>query len=346
VARSARQFGGECLDKGRGDSYNSRVSNYGKCSSCGKWVPKGDKTCPHCDAEQSMAGAVAGFFKFLLPPPAPERKSGTLCVSCNKLVGVEDAECPHCGVRQTEVRKAIRAMSDMLPDQLTGTQGVLLFLGLLFALPIVSGGYGDDFTIGGYLGQGDKWTALRMGALHSLLIQEGRWWLVVTAGYLHFGILHLLFNGYALTILGRLVEDLYGTGWFLFIFVVTGVGAFVLSYLGHSGPVFTAGASGSIFGLIGLGIAFCLMNKGGNQALLRTLVTWTALSVVIGFAMPVDNWAHGGGFVTGAVMAYLLPPKLVTRGRGMNRLGNVLGGVSVLVVLGAFALNITQGGLG
>ncbi len=318
------------------------MSNYDKCHECGSWVPRGETECPHCGSQQGVVSSLKGMLKQLRPQQT-ERKAGQLCVSCNKLVGMGDEVCPYCGVTQTSTRKAARAMTSILPADLSATHAIIFLLAALFLLPVLARSGDPSFEAGRYLGRGDPVTGYLMGALWSEAVAHGQYWRIVTASYLHFGIMHLAFNAYALNILGRLTEQLYGRGWFIFFYVITGIGAFTLSYLGHD-VVMTAGASGPIFGLIGLGIVFCWRNRFANQQLLRTLVMWTVLSVVIGLALPVDNWAHGGGFITGAACGWLLPPELVTRGSAMNAMGRRLGWVSAAIVAGSFILCLMWAG--
>jgi rhomboid protease GluP len=138
-----------------------------------------------------------------------------------------------------------------------------------------------------------------LGAAGTVPWQLGRWWTLLTAIYLHGGLLHILFNVLWIRQLGPAVEELYGPSRLVVIFTVAGVVGFVASnLLGHP---FTIGASGSIFGLLGAMVAFG-QKRGGTfgTMVLRQYGQWALLLFVLGFLMPgVNNVAHAGGFVGG-----------------------------------------------
>ncbi len=322
----------------------ARVSNYDKCPQCKLWVPRGETQCPHCGAAQGFGAILKSLLGDFLPSKT-ERKAGGLCVSCGRIVGIEDQTCPHCGTAQTSGRKAAKAVADVLPSEMSATTGILLLIGVLFVLPIFALSDASFFNRDLYLSgqapsRGEPATSLItgvvMGAVWPAAVEQGQYWRLVTADWLHFGVMHILFNGLAILYLGRMCEELYGTGWFFFMYVLTGIGAFVAAHVGHDHV--TAGASGSIFGLIGLGGVYAWRHKFANRRFLRLIALWTLLSVVIGMRFSTDHWAHGGGFVTGVLCGYLLPPELVTRGSDMNRLGARLGWAAAVLVACCFVL--------
>jgi rhomboid protease GluP len=145
-----------------------------------------------------------------------------------------------------------------------------------------------------------------LGAAGSVPWQLGRWWTLLTAIYLHGGLLHILFNVLWIRQLGPAVEELYGPSRLVVIFTVSGVVGFVASnMLGHP---FTIGASGSIFGLLGAMVAFGQKRGGTFGAIvLRQYGQWALLLFVLGFLMPgVNNIAHAGGFVGGFAAGLVL----------------------------------------
>jgi rhomboid protease GluP len=138
-----------------------------------------------------------------------------------------------------------------------------------------------------------------LGATGAVPWDAGRWWTVLTAIYLHGGVLHILFNVLWIRQLGPAVEQLYGPARLVLIFTVSGVVGFVVS--NFVGVPFTIGASGSIFGLLGAMVAFGRRRGGVYGGLvLRQYGQWALLLFVFGFFMSgVNNWAHAGGFVGG-----------------------------------------------
>jgi rhomboid protease GluP len=145
-----------------------------------------------------------------------------------------------------------------------------------------------------------------LGAAGSVPWRLGRWWTLLTAIYLHGGLLHILFNLLWIRQLGPAVEELYGPSRLVVIFTAAGVVGFVASnWVGHP---FTIGASGSIFGLLGALVAFGQKRGGTFGAMvLRQYGQWAVLLFVLGFLMPgVNNVAHAGGFVGGFLTGLVL----------------------------------------
>jgi rhomboid protease GluP len=151
----------------------------------------------------------------------------------------------------------------------------------------------------------------------------GRWWTVLSASWLHGGLLHIAFNMMSARDLLPVVAHLYGAARTVIIYVVAGVVGFAASSIaGHylfflprvlRGAGYTLGASAAIFGLIG---ALAYYGRRGGSALISDAAKRMALGgLVFGFVMPgVDNWAHLGGFVGGYLVAKLLDPLLPERG--------------------------------
>ena len=152
---------------------------------------------------------------------------------------------------------------------------------------------------------------IMMGAKVNPLIAQGEIWRLFTAIFLHSGVMHLLFNLYALYALGPLLEGYIGHTRFLTVFLVAGLYGSLLSYA-LSGPV-SVGASGSIFGLLGAITVFFLKyrnNFGGQgKAILQNMLFVLGLNLVIGFSSGfIDNWGHIGGLIGGAlVMVGIMP---------------------------------------
>ena len=160
----------------------------------------------------------------------------------------------------------------------------------------------------------------------------GWWWTVVTAIYLHGGLLHIFFNMMWVRQLGPVVEELFGPFRLFAIFTIAGVAGFVAS--AFMGNQFTLGASGSIFGLLAAAIVFG--RRQGSSMFTRQFLQWAVILFVFGFIMPgVDNWAHAGGFAGGYVTAYAF-----AGGHGEREgLGSILlGGLCLLLTVVAFIL--------
>jgi len=166
------------------------------------------------------------------------------------------------------------------------------------------------------------------GAKVNRLIDRGEWWRFVTPIFLHggpvIGWIHLLVNMYGLFMLGPYVEKLYGSAKFTVFWVLTGIGGTAASYLtvrpgrgdgALEGFLFreadlpSVGASGALFGLVGVLFVFGIkfrreLPEGFKRAFGTGMLPMIAINIFIGFTVPViDNAAHLGGLVTGAVVA-------------------------------------------
>ena len=140
----------------------------------------------------------------------------------------------------------------------------------------------------------------QLGMTGGLAWQEGWWWTLLTAIYLHGGLLHIFFNLLWVRNLGPTVTDVFGPGRAFVIFSVSGAVGFVVSNVATGHP--TVGASGSIFGLLAALIVYG--RRTGASMLTAQLYQWAAIMFVMGFLMSsVNNWAHAGGFAGGWVAA-------------------------------------------
>ncbi|HLJ90426.1 MAG TPA: rhomboid family intramembrane serine protease [Candidatus Angelobacter sp.] len=150
---------------------------------------------------------------------------------------------------------------------------------------------------------------IRWGADYGPSTLGGQYWRTVTSAFLHIGILHLAVNMYSLFNVGRLVQKLIGGFTTLGAYLVTGIGASMLSLAWNPMRV-SAGASGALFGFIGLLTTLLYFGKLGlpnqqRKQLLSWLVRIAFLNLVIGLTAGIDNMAHLGGFITGLVLGFL-----------------------------------------
>lgn len=147
---------------------------------------------------------------------------------------------------------------------------------------------------------------LNWGANYRPLTLEGQWWRLLTSCFLHIGILHLLFNMYALLYVGLLLEPYLGRTRFLAAYLISGIAASMTSLYWNSWVV-SAGASGAIFGLYGVFIALLLGNildKSVKKAMLTSALIFVGYSLLNGFRSKgaIDNAAHIGGLVSGLLI--------------------------------------------
>jgi rhomboid protease GluP len=153
---------------------------------------------------------------------------------------------------------------------------------------------------------------IRLGAKVTYLIADGEYWRLLSSMFLHVGLLHLLFNGYALVALGTAVERLFGWGRFLAVYLAAGLFGSLASYAFSTG--LSAGASGAVFGLIGaLGAYFFLHRQqlgSWGQRRLANVVFLGGANLLFGFTLQgIDNLAHLGGLLGGLGLGWALAPR-------------------------------------
>lgn len=184
--------------------------------------------------------------------------------------------------------------------------------------------------------------AIEFGTNYGPLTMSGQWWRLVSACFIHFGILHLVFNMIALYNVGRLVEKLYGNVHFLLLYAIAGLSGGVLSLLWHP-VVNSAGASGAIFGVFGGLLAYMMFgNNGVPQTIMQehrnSMLAFVGYSLYKGLTRSgIDNAAHIGGLIGGLVMGYLLMRPLNAEARKAPVMPKLVGGAVAGVVMLALA---------
>jgi len=159
-------------------------------------------------------------------------------------------------------------------------------------------------------------TLFLFGASGSLpVFVYGRWWTVLSAGWLHGGALHIVFNVMWVRQLGPAVADMFGAARMIIIYTVAGICGFLLSSFAGayipplpllSGAQFTIGASAPIFGLLG---ALVHYGHRGSSLVKQEALRYAIPLFVFGLIMPgVDNFAHAGGFAGGYLASMWLDP--------------------------------------
>ncbi len=265
-----------------------------------------------------------------------ERKTegSIVCPSCGRLISANAKKCIYCGRKNPglwgygPLLQKYLGMGSMVP-LVTGASILFYVLSLLLDPKAI-------FQMQGIFGL----LAPSMKALDSLgmtgayAISQGRWWTLITAIYLHGGILHILFNMLWLRQLGYMVEQIYGASRSFLIFTIAGVIGFVAS--DWVKIPFTIGASGSIFGLLGA-LVYYGKKRGGvfGSALYRQVGTWTIVLFLFGFFMPaVNNLAHAGGFIGGVLASWLFGYQEMKAETQMHKVAALATAVLTIVCFG------------
>ena len=232
----------------------------------------------------------------------PKTMRPRLCPACGTLVGSTATKCHQCGASMTfSMAAASRSVARFMPQTSPVTYTMLGICCVMYALAFVitmkvsgGGAGGGLMNLGGISSQ----VNYRLGASLPLGYNISQPWRFITAIFLHGGLLHIGFNMWVLLDIGPMVEEMYGSARYLFLYVVTGAAGYVLSsFAGH----LSVGASGSLLGLIGVLLAGTTGRKSMQaQALRSALIRWLIYIGVLGFLFSgTDKYAHLGGVATG-----------------------------------------------
>lgn len=252
-----------------------------------------------------------------------QRTGSVVCSSCGSLVGVNDDRCYTCGRRNPGLwgyAPLLRAFgnSTSFVDLIVYGCSILYMATLLMTVA-----FGGNVLGGG--------GALDILAPHPVIERAfgasgtipvfgyGMWWTLLSAGWLHGSVLHILFNMYFVRQLAPVVGDLYGGSRLVIIYTIACVAGFLLSsvaglYLAYAPLPFragtiTLGASASGFGLLGALVHYG--RRGGSSLVGGQAMQYAVGMFIFGLLMPgggVDNYAHAGGFIGGYLASLWLDP--------------------------------------
>jgi rhomboid protease GluP len=240
-----------------------------------------------------------------------------VCTSCGSLVGVRDEKCFNCGRRNPGMwgfAPLLRSLGNDLgfvPLVIWSSSALYIISMLLSGTAMRMGG-----GLFGFLAP-DSGMLFLLGASGGIpVFGYNRWWTVLSAGWLHGSLLHIVFNMMWVRDLGPAVADMFGPGRMVIIYTIAGVSGFLLSsfayaFLPHlpflSGAGFTVGASASVFGFLG---ALVYYGRRTGSSLTRSeAIRYALILGFFGFVMRgVDNFAHAGGFLGGYLAARYLDP--------------------------------------
>ncbi|MCI4063260.1 rhomboid family intramembrane serine protease [Micromonospora sp. R77] len=254
----------------------------------------------------------------------PDRETYVRCTRCNRPICPEcmrDAsvghQCPEC---VSEGRRGVRPARTAFGGGAAGRHGyvtkVLIALNVLMMVLSIASDRGGDAAaggsgFGGLMGGSTPltdWgsvlayaTYTEGGPLHG--VAAGEWYRLVTAMFLHYGVVHLLLNMWALWVLGRTLEAVLGPLRFLALYLLAGLGGNVAVYLFSAPNSTSAGASTAIFGLFAA--IFVIMRRLGRDT--SSIVPILVINLIFTFTVPgISIAGHLGGLVIGAVMALVL----------------------------------------
>jgi membrane associated rhomboid family serine protease len=266
-----------------------------------------------------------------------QKTGSTVCPGCGSLVGVNDERCYQCG----RVNPSLWGFSPLLRrlgQDLGFTQIVIVgSVGLYLATLAATD---NPFAGGGLLSiLSPSVQALFLfgGSGAVPVFGYGRWWTLLSAGWLHGSLLHILFNMLWVRDLAPPVAEMYGAGRMMIIYTISGVTGFFLSSVAGfylhgvpliGGGLLTIGASAPIFGLLGALVYYG--RRSGSSLIGGTALRYALILGLFGLFTPgIDNMAHLGGFGGGWLAGRFLDP--MTR----ERVDHLIAGLACLALTAA-----------
>lgn len=270
------------------------------------------------------------------------KTSGSVvCPSCGSLVGVNDDRCYSCG-RANPGLWGFAPLLRRLGNDMGFVPFVIGACGVLYALTLLASGSNPLRNMSPFSFLAPSQSAMiRFGASGGVpVIGLGWWWTVLSAGWLHWNLLHIVLNMMGVRNLGPVVVDIVGPARTVIIYVVSGACGFLLTSAMSvvnipflSGAGLTAGASAPIFGLVGALVHYGRVS--GSSHIRAEATRYAIIMFAYGLLLPgIDNFAHAGGFIGGYGLSTWLNP--LTRERGDHMI------VAVLCLVATLAAIITS----
>jgi len=239
---------------------------------------------------------------------AQQQRQSILCPNCRKLISISEPHCPYCGTaRPASFWKNniwIRGFNNPyhLIKAIIAINIGLYILSLLLN-PTASSLSMHPLT---FLSPSDS-SLLLLGATGTIPIDRfHRWWTLISAGYLHGGILHIFFNMAAFRQLALLVSREYGVYRMVLFYTLGSIIGFWVSYI--AGVHLTIGASAGVCGLVGA-LLYYGKSRGGvyGRSLYKQISGWVVFLFIFGLLVPgINNWGHGGGILAGIILSLLM----------------------------------------
>ena len=235
----------------------------------------------------------------------PDRPTGLRCVRCDRpacpdcmreaSVGYQCVDCVNEGAKAVRTPRTIGGARTTRSRKLTVVPTLIAVNVAAFALTAIQAGS---------IVENNRSTIFQDGTLVPAFVSAGEWWRLITSGFLHFGNyggygpVHLLFNMFALWVIGRDLEVALGRGRFLAVYLLALLGGSTAVMLFGGAGSGVAGASGAVYGLFG-GIAVVVFKAKLNPAPVLSLI---AINVFLSVALPgISLLGHIGGLVAGAL---------------------------------------------
>jgi membrane associated rhomboid family serine protease len=269
-------------------------------------------------------------------------RKAMLCPRCRRLIGSDEAACSWCGASRANPFWKVMALTrgTLGNDWLIQTIFIVNIAFYIYSL-ILTRHHSFSLNPLGMLAPGQT-SLLLLGATGTVPVDEfGRYWTFLSANYLHGGLLHIGFNLLAFRQIAPRVSQEYGDSRMFTIYTIGGVGGYLLSYL--AGIPFTIGASAAVCALIG-SLLYYGKSRGGTYGgmVYREVGSWVISIFLFGFFVPgINNWAHGGGILSGILLGMLMGYNEKKRESSLHRLLAVFCGIATIGCLAWAAVGAT-----
>ncbi len=259
-----------------------------------------------------------------------------LCPTCRKLISLDETKCPYCGTLRPGSWLHQNPLAGLFNDPIRLIKAIITLNVAMFALTMLMSFQGINLSMNPltFLSP-DSRILLVFGATGKVPIDNmHRWWSLLSANYLHGGILHILFNMLAFRQISVLIAREYGIHRMFIIYTLGGILGFWVSYM--AGTSLTIGSSAAICSLIGAALYYGKTRGGAyGQAVYRQIGGWALMIFLFGFTIPgIDNWGHGGGIGAGISLGLLLGYQEKRREAPWHKRTSLVCAVCTVTVLG------------
>jgi rhomboid protease GluP len=255
-----------------------------------------------------------------------------ICRKCGALASARDRRCLSCGARLPSAAGNFfyKVFGLIAPGVSPVTAALITIIAVNFLIQAVS-------SRGASLFSPNVRSLLGAGALESSLVAAGQWWRLLTCVFVHIGLIHVIFNMFALLSVSSFLEEELGSARYLSLFLLSGLGGSMASDFLHV-RVISAGASGAIFGLIGFSILYFRRQGSARGRVIQTfMIRWAVYAFIFGLFVRADNYGHAGGFVAGLLLGGLMEVREDEK-RRRAPFWKVVAGFLALALIVSFAL--------
>ena len=269
-------------------------------------------------------------------------KHAILCPNCRRLISPSETLCPYCGISRPASWLKNNALVRLFFNPAQFVKSIIYLNAGMFIISILLSARMINISPNPltFLSP-DSRSLLALGATGVIPIDHmHRWWTLLSANYLHGGILHIVFNMIAFRQIAGLIIREYGIHRTFTLYTLGGIIGFFISYMAHTN--FTIGSSAAVCSLIGAALYFG-KSRGGiyGNIIYRQIGGWALAIFAFGLIVPgIDNWGHGGGIAAGIILGFLLGYQ---EKKSESRVHRLLAYSAAMLTIAALLMSIASG---